>query len=323
MTGWVKKIGTTNFSFPVGDGSVLRPVALQNLSGSAEFDCRYYRSTPNLTRLTVPVRMVRSSEYWQINKINGGTAQVTLNCDHSKVAMDNVLLADILTGYYTGTSWTERGGVATGNVNTAGSITSSATSSFGPFALVYKTYPVPLTLISFTAERKQGITYLKWITDNEQQVSHFEVERSYDGVRYTVIGNVAARNSGITQNYGFEDPAALSGYARYRIRCVDKDGQFKYTHVAMVSENNAGGAGFLVTNPVRTAMTVFNKTNRSGQFRYRLLNSTGQIIVQGSVTMDRNGGAVINLPSHIAAGIYVLDIGDDWVRYQTKLLIEK
>src|SRR6266487_3812259 len=45
VNGWVKKSGNTNFTFPVGDNTYERNIAL-NISASSEFNVKY--STPTL-----------------------------------------------------------------------------------------------------------------------------------------------------------------------------------------------------------------------------------------------------------------------------------
>ena len=323
VNGWVKKIGNTNFTFPVGDASYERAITISNLSASSEFNCRYYTPTSNTYNLASPLVQVKSNEYWQLNRVSGGTAQVTLNWNHSKVAMDNILITDILSSLYTGGNWTSTGGSASGNVTTTGTITSNATGTFGPFTLGYKSFPVPLKLLSFTGIRRLGVSYLKWVTENEYNVDHFDLQRSYDGVSFNSIGNVAGRNTSYRQEYNFEDRSPLQGIAYYRLRSVDIDGQFSYSRIVAVSENDMQTGAFVVLNPVRNGITVLNRTSRSGLFDYNLYTNAGQLIMNGRVNMESNGGALLPLPAAIAAGIYLLDIHDNEIQFRQKILVQQ
>lgn len=323
VNGWVKKIGSTNFTFPVGNATYERVVGISNLSASAEINCKYLTPTGNTINLFSPLAMVKANEYWQMDKISGGTAQVTLNWDHSKVAMDNVLIADILSSQYTGGNWTSTGGTASGNVTTTGTITSNALNSFGPLTFGYKAFPIPLKLISFTAIRASGTSFLKWVTENEQNVARFEVQRSYDGIHFTTIGNVAARNSGFTEIYEFEDHSALNGIAYYRIKSIDIDGKLSYSRIAAVSEYDLRSKTFVVLNPARNFITILNKSGEEGPFDYHLYNAAGQLLLKGKTNMGINGGAALPLPQHTPAGIYVLELSNDKVQFRQKLLVEK
>jgi len=323
VTGWVKKIGNTAFTFPVGDASYQRTAGITNLSASSEINCHYYTPTSNTSNLASPLVKVKANEYWQIDKVSGGTAQIVLNWDHSKVIMDNIALADIVVAHYTGGNWTDAGGSASGNVTTTGTVTSNSINSFSPFTLGYRSFPIPLKMLSFTAERRSGISYLKWTTVNEENVSHFDVQRSYDGTQYSTIGNVAARNSGSRENYNYEDHDPLRGLAYYRIKSIDIDGKFSYSRIAVVSEADIISSSFVVLNPARAAITVFNKTSTGGFFDYRLFNAGGQLIMQGNVSMAVNGGALLPVPPQTASGVYVLEISNEWTKFRQKILIEK
>ncbi|MES1220677.1 MAG: T9SS type A sorting domain-containing protein [Bacteroidota bacterium] len=325
VTGWVKKYGTTNFSFPVGDATYERTAAIKNLSLSSEINCKYYTPTSNIYNLVSPLVKVDQNEYWQINKISGGTAKIELNWDNSKVPFPNVLLSEIVVAHYNGANWIDEGvvGTATGNPLTTGIILSNDVSSFSPFTFGYENFPLPLKLISFTAQRRAGTTYVHWISENEENVSHFEIERSNDGGRYSSIGTVAARNIMSQQLYDFEDHSSIQGVTYYRLKSIDIDGKFSYSKVVAVSERDFQSSSFYVLNPVHNGITIFNKTGIDGTFEYRLINSSGMMVANGKVNMGVNGGAVLPLPAAASAGIYLLELKDEKQSFKQKLLIQK
>ena len=323
VTGWVKKFGTTNFTFPVGDASYMRTAGVASLSSNSEINCHYYRPTANSNNITPLLVKVNANEYWQIDKISGGTAQIALNWDNSKVPFDNVLVTEIRVAHYTSSSWTGVGGTASGNPLTTGSVTSAAVSSFSPFTFGYEAYPVPLKLISFTAERKTGVSFLHWITDNEENVDRFDVQRSNDGVIFTTIGNINARNTSFQERYDFEDRSPFQGIMYYRVKPVDIDGKFTYTKIIALTENQFQSNSFVVLNPVRSVITVINKSIFYGLFNYRLLNASGQLILYGDVNMGLNGSAVMPLPAQAAAGVYVLELSNGKIEFRQKILVEK
>lgn len=323
VTGWVKKMGNTNFTFPVGDLTYHRPIAISNLSAVSEINGHYFTPSQHTTSLAPPLVMVKASEYWELDKISGGTAQITVNWDHSKVHMDNVLLSDIRVAQYTGSNWTDAGGTASGNTTATGTITSSALSSFGAITLGYHSIPLPLKIISFTAERRSGSSFLHWISENEENVDRFDVQRSDDARTYKTIGMVAARNSPFTQHYDFEDPSALQGITYYRVKAVDLDGKFMYTKIVAVTETQVSPVSFYVLNPVRSVITIFNKTGWDGLFEYRLFNAGGRLVLKGNTIMGANGSAVLPLPSQSAAGVYMLEISNSRTHFTQKILVEK
>ena len=323
VSGWVKKIGTSDFIYPVGNGTYLRPVAMSNLSGSAEFNCQYFSTTQNIYDLWSPLVQVKANEYWQVDKISGGTAQITLNWDNSKVPMDNIDLADILSAEYNGSDWESKGGTASGNISTTGSVTSASINTFGEMTLGYKSFPVPLKLLSFSGQRNNSISYLNWVTENEFNVDRIEVQRSYDAASFITIGTRQARNSGNRELYSYDDPSIYQGIAYYRLRSVDFDGTFCYSKIVALSDNSFVNTDFVVLNPARYVITIFNKTVEQGIFTYRLINSTGQTVLQGNLNFESGGNAVIKLPSQVASGSYHLELKNKNIRFTRQVLVER
>ena len=323
VTGWVKKNGTDNFTFPVGDNNYLRPVSVSNLSASSEFNAHYYTTTADVYNMLSPLVKVRAAEYWQVDKVSGGNAEVTLTWDHSKVAMDNILLADIRVGHYTGGIWTNAGGSATGDVATTGSVSSNAISSFSPFTLAYISFPIPLKLVSFTGWRRSGTNFLHWISENEQDVSHFAVERSTDAINFSSIGTVSARNRGIRELYSLEDPVNYSGTLYYRLKNIDNDGSFTYSRVIALVATNITGEAITVQNPVQTAITLYNRSAPGGQYAYQLVSSSGQLILKGRLHLGSNAAVLLPLPIKIAPGIYVLELVMERNRFVQHVLVER
>ncbi len=112
------------------------------MSAAAEINATYSGATTNTSNITSPINDVDPYEHWTLNKISGGTAQVTLNWDKSKVNFPSYTLSSILAAQYT-TSWIDAGGVgtATGNVTTTGSVTSfiPIVSKFPPIIVPFCT----------------------------------------------------------------------------------------------------------------------------------------------------------------------------------------
>jgi hypothetical protein len=68
VNGWVKKIGNTAFTYPVGTGIVARRITVSNLSASSEFNVRHRLTTPNNNSVLSPLFQVSRYEYWEVNR---------------------------------------------------------------------------------------------------------------------------------------------------------------------------------------------------------------------------------------------------------------
>jgi len=321
VNGWVKKFGSTDFIFPVGNASFLRTISITNLSASSGFNAHYYLNTSNIFNLWSPLVQVHANEYWQLDKISGGTAQVTMNWDHSKIPMDNVLLSDVLTSQYFSSNWHSGGGTASGAVTGTGTIQSNVMSSFGPMTFGYKSFPVPLKLVSFDGERRDTINLLHWVSENEYNVDRFEIQRSTDAVNYTTIGNVAGRNRNERAYYQYADPFT-AGTVYYRLRMIDIDGTYTFSRIIVIA-SAVDGSGLLVKNPAKNVITIYNRSKIAGPFNYTLFNENGQVVLKGIVTMPVNSAASIDLPAQINTGAYYLELSNTQIKTTRKIIISR
>ena len=76
-------------------------------------------------------------------------------------------------------------------------------------------------------------------------------------------------------------------------------------------------------NPVRSVITLINKSGFDGLFDYRLYNAGGQLVLKGNVNIGMNGNAVLPLPVQSAAGIYLLELSNNRTQFRQKILVEK
>lgn len=93
--------------------------------------------------------------------------------------------------------------------------------------LVYTAVPVELT--SFTASSQNNAVELKWITGSELNNKGFEIQRSFTGQAWEVLGFISGQGtkSGRT-DYSYLDKTAIQGKVIYRLKQEDYDGSFRY-----------------------------------------------------------------------------------------------
>ncbi|HEY0432747.1 MAG TPA: hypothetical protein VGC95_02670 [Chitinophagaceae bacterium] len=322
VNGWVKRLGSTSFTFPVGDNTYLRTVDV-NISAAGEFNVSYATLTPNTTlmELAAPLVSIDKKEYWLINQVTGGSATIGLNWNNGKVPFPNWTLANIRATSWNGTQWVDVGGSASGNVTTTGNITSNSVSSFSRFTFAGVTLPLPLTLISFDARHILDHTEIDWTTDDEINLAHFLVQRSDDGTTFYTVTQVPARNRGIREIYSAVDTHAINGVAFYRLCSVDIDGKFKYSRIVPVRVNDSNNNFVLLTNPVHDRLRLLAGNGITGTFTCLVTGSNGQLLQQGTITLTNGGSVELRLPASARHGTYDLTIANSSEAYHFRFVV--
>ncbi len=321
VNGWVRRSGTTNFIFPVGNATYLRPVAVNNLSAASTFNAQYAGVTTNTGNVLPNLLTVDQYEYWFVNQVSGGTAQVDMNWNNSKVTFPNYMLPSIRVANYIGGMWTSLGGTATGNVSTTGAITSSSVSSFGAFTFGSLNFSLPLNFIGITAKRKDNYSIVQWKTAEEYNVDHFEVERKDSrNTTFFVVATVPAQNN-ITNNYEIEDHLPLDGTAFYRVRSVDRDGQYSYSKIVAVSDRGDGSMA-VINNPARNTIFISVNSVPKGNYVFQLIDGSGKIIQAGQILLE--GQSVIDIPVSMKAakGFYLIKVYNSLFEFADKVIIQ-
>lgn len=323
VNGWVKKLGNTDFAFPVGNGTVIRKAAIESLSGSLEFNARYQAPNPTYLSVLMPLVVSDRYEFWNINRVSAsGSALVHLNWDNSKVVFPPYVLSAIRVANYAGGLWTDRGGSATGDINTIGDVTSNSTSAFGNFTFASLEFMIPLEFLGITAQRKTGYNLVEWKTADATNTHHFEVERSDDGLSFKSIGTLGSYNSPLVMNYSFKDVEQTNDRVWYRVRSVDIDGQYKLSSVVSVNALKQGSQQmFVLNNPAHGSIQLYAPDSYRGDCDYYLNTTSGQTIQKGKLRVTGVGNISIKLNPGITQGVYILQIKNTSQQFQERILI--
>jgi hypothetical protein len=297
-------------------------VAVSNLSASGELNCHYRATTPNTANVQSPIVLVNPNEYWELNQVSGGTAQVTLNWDNTKVAFPSYLLTAIRSSWFNGASWVNEGGTATGSLATTGSVTSNAVSSFGYFVIGSTSFVLPMHFISVNAQRKSGATTVSWRAASEINVAYYEVERMNASGIFNKIGSVKSNNNQLETEYEYIDALPLVGVAMYRIRSVDMDGQYTFSKVVSVSESSNKPGLQVLNNPAHEAIYITASDAYKGKYQYELFSAAGQLIQSGVLNISGNDVVTIPLSIKTTTGIYLLNIKNEERRFVKRIMVK-
>lgn len=118
---------------------------------------------------------------------------------------------------------------------------------------------LPLTLLSFNADRYNKNVEITWKVANEINTKDFAIERSINGTNWTTIGSVYATGAG-NNDYTYTDKNPLNGINYYRLKMNDKDGKFTYSPVRTV-EFSKNANLTIIPNPADNKVTLYFGSN--------------------------------------------------------------
>ena len=175
---------------------------------------------------------------------------------------------------------------------------------------------VPLKLISFTAGIENKNPMLWWITENEENLSHFEVEQSTHPSRnFERIGSVTAKNSSATNHYSFSLQQPLPAeITYYRLRIIDKDGSVQYSTVVNLHDRTLDSVSIL--NAYTNSELVIRHPAVYGNSSLKVVSISGQLVATGKL---QTGVSLTSINvKKLTPGTYMLIIESGIDRFVTK-----
>ena len=180
---------------------------------------------------------------------------------------------------------------------------------------------LPVQFVSFKAELLSDKVLVSWATAQEQNASHFDVERSTNGRDFTKIGQVkAAGNSNVLVNYSFNDNNPVLGVSYYRLRQVDIDNRFVYTKTVII-RNEARGKAFTVwPNPVLDNVNVTLQSDKNQNLSLRVVDYNGRVVRTQVVNVTRGVNQITVNMSTLTKGMYVIQVVGDNLNLTEKVI---
>ncbi|MEM7102673.1 MAG: CRTAC1 family protein [Bacteroidota bacterium] len=171
---------------------------------------------------------------------------------------------------------------------------------------------LPLELISFEAIPESLSAKLFWETQSEENVGHFDVLRSKDGVNFTKIGSVNAANENNSINrYSFDDTSLSNGQTYYyRLRIINFDDTQQFSKIVSVKiKQNEENSISILSNLIPSSQKSFNLISDKQQIvNLSLVSPSGQIIFRYSDYELKVGQNIINWETTLPQGTYFVSI---------------
>ncbi len=196
------------------------------------------------------------------------------------------------------------------------STTAFTTSTIPAGAILYTAAPLPVELFDFSVQLKDKNAMGVWSVGVENNISHYEVERSINAVDFELI---FTQNANKQATYRFKDGNLKQGNYYYRLKTVERDGKITYSSIVSVKvlEKNA----LLIHNNPATDLLIIQHTDAMNDRTVSIFDQNGRLVLSANMPQ---GFTLISLDIQtIYAGLYVIKIADGENILTSKLIITK
>lgn len=173
-------------------------------------------------------------------------------------------------------------------------------------------YSLPLKMGELTATRQRNKIELNWETLSEQNTSHFIIERSADGNRFTTLGQVNARGSSDSKSlYQYLDAQPVAGTNFYRLKMIDLDGAFTYSRVIAIKNEDGLNTMQLFPNPATDVLQLQIPAGIKTTAMVSIVDMMGRTIRSNSIGLIEGINASSIPVRELEPGTYQLIIAYD------------
>ncbi len=144
---------------------------------------------------------------------------------------------------------------------------------------------LPVVLTDFQAYTNRNSIQLNWTVATSENVSHYEIERSFQAIEWDYLGREEAINSTATQLYRFDDFAPLQGSNYYRLKIIDEDGTYTYSPIRRASFNQEIELS-IYPNPSFGKFTLKLDNTSDQEIALEVFNALGQNIHNETFTAN-------------------------------------
>lgn len=240
------------YVFPVGNKGIARPfgVGVQNGNNNNISQVRFIYDTPinskNVDYSKLPGGIIQYF-YWEHTVITGANPQrrlyyeeedfpgITASQRVSSMTLANTDGSKKWDKATTGWSVNDQyKWIEFDNANASNNKYWTLGSILGD--VIYEDIDLPITLISFAAEKEKSGVLISWHTQEELNNYKFYLERSYNGINFETIHSQNGNGTSYGINsYTFTDNTFIQNKLYYRLKQVDFDGAFSYSHIMSIA----------------------------------------------------------------------------------------
>jgi hypothetical protein len=169
---------------------------------------------------------------------------------------------------------------------------------------------LPLTLLEFNARKAAGSVVLGWKTASEENIDHFVLEKSQDGIHFESLTTMQP-GPGSANSYTYTDNQLPdAAYTYYRLEWIERDGRSFYSQVlAVKSEGTEGQNVKVYSNPFSQSLLVQLNEAKKENIKLEIIDNSGRIIDHQERSVEAGTSNFLVKPQkQVASGVYYMRI---------------
>lgn len=167
--------------------------------------------------------------------------------------------------------------------------------------------PLQTGFLSFTGELSDNKAILKWTIDRYEPPLIFDIEKSTDGINFSMIGSVSSNDLSQT-HFLFTD---MFPYSKnyYRIRMKNNAGVYSYSSTIMLVTGNPAFSLISTINPFSDKLESFVYVRTAGVAEARLIDQLGKEVQRRTLPVyPGTNRLVIDNTGWLPAGVYFFQL---------------
>jgi hypothetical protein len=175
------------------------------------------------------------------------------------------------------------------------------------------TSTLPIQLLPLQAYKVNSTVLLKWSAANDQQLDHFDILHSTDGVNFGKLPTSVPPQKGnaLIIGYSYTDPSPATGQNYYRIAAYDKDGSAVLSNIARVDMGQPFTSALVYPNPANNSITLEYITSKRLMVQAQVLDAKGAVVGRLQfMTVPGRNNIQYNIEA-LAKGAYAIQLVND------------
>ncbi len=314
IDGPMRRLGSTDFTFPVGKGGLLRAPSVSDLAGLTKFQVEYFNQGHPITETDNSLNRINEEEYWEIRQVEGfSTGRIAIPYDGSTGGFPDP--EEVKIAFLDTSEWTKIESMSDGATPSRGIISENLLNQFKYFTTAEN--KLARDQITLAVEQNEDCEIsVNWVLPPEFTAVSYEVQRSFDSLSFMKIGEVAGSDVP-SLDYTFQwfiDPLLYEEEKiYYRLKIYYSDGNFTYSNIPFLENKCIFEDCVLFPNPVSTFdnIKLRMESETDQELEVSIWTTLGRLMSTTSLSV-KEGKNDYELPTKVLAlpaSTYYLTVG--------------